>query len=443
MTRQYQVNSLLQTLLTSGSVSGLNDAELVARVADRSSAASDLAFASLVDRHGPMVLRVCRGALQNPHDAHDAFQATFLVLLRQAASLRRPEAVSSWLHGVAVRAARCLVRQKRRRMRYEREASQRIGFSFEPNRDDRELGRALHEEIEALPARERRVVVLCELQGRSYREAASNLGCPIGTVKSRLFEAKRRLRAGLTRRGFAPATTLMLAALAEEATACAVPWSLHAATLEAARSFVMNPALPSVEVVSTSVSALTVGVMRSMAIGKFKLMSIIATALVLTGSMVAGQFGGGGQQPQRTDGGDRLQSLETKLDRLIQVLEASAQSQAPKANAVAGSADTRPGDPFRGNLYTTNVPATGTYTTNVPTSGTVVAANAPRPGADSIEERLEQLDARVRRLESVILPVEKPKQDAQEPSRKANGVDFNYQKPSAEASTEADVIKKQ
>jgi hypothetical protein len=98
----------VRTLLSSGTVAALTDGQLLERFATRDGEAAEMAFAALVERHGPMVLRVCRRILADTHDAHDAFQATFLVLVRRAGSIRSRDSMASWLHGVAYRTASCV-----------------------------------------------------------------------------------------------------------------------------------------------------------------------------------------------------------------------------------------------------------------------------------------------------------------------------------------------
>ena len=156
-----------------------------------------------------MVLGVCRSSLGDPHDAEDAFQATFLVLARRASSLREPANLGPWLFGVARRTAQ---KARARRSRLERltqrvGAMNAIGAASESDRgiNREEEARVLHEEIDRLPEKYRTAVVLCDLEGRTHEEAARQLGWPIGTVGVRLMRARERLRDRLTRRGLSPA----------------------------------------------------------------------------------------------------------------------------------------------------------------------------------------------------------------------------------------------
>jgi len=178
-------NPLLQFLrkLTGGDAPLVPDPELLgrfARDADRS------AFELLLWRHGPMVLRTCQAVLRDPHDAEDAFQATFLVLARKAGSIGRREALGGWLYRVAHRLAVKLHRQRQRRAGHERQGPDLealVGEAAQPDAAaEGEVRRLVHAEVERLPAKYRAPVVLCYLEGCTNEEAAAQLGWPRGTV---------------------------------------------------------------------------------------------------------------------------------------------------------------------------------------------------------------------------------------------------------------------
>ena len=172
-------------LCRAGTFAGMSDGQLLERFLARGGEAGELAFAVLVERHGPMVLRVCRAALGDRHDAEDAFQATFLALVRGAGAIRRRDSVAPWLHGAALRVAACARAAGARRRKHEgRVAARRHDSARDRAADD--LGAVLHEEVGRLPARYRAAVLLCDLEGLSIAEAARHLGCPVGTVKSRV-----------------------------------------------------------------------------------------------------------------------------------------------------------------------------------------------------------------------------------------------------------------
>jgi len=207
----------IRTLFDSGTASGLTDRQLLEQFATRHDAAAEAAFEVLVLRHGPMVLRVCRNSLSDPHDAQDAFQATFLILVKRCCAIRRLESVGSWLFGVATRvAARARVDAARRRAA-ERHGALRIIEAVDPGDyaepDQPDFGPALQEQVCRLPEKYRSVVVLCYWQGLTQEQAAAQLGCPLGTVRSRLARAKSLLRRRLTRRGLATLAGAMAYAL--------------------------------------------------------------------------------------------------------------------------------------------------------------------------------------------------------------------------------------
>ena len=190
----------LRALWDVGVVGGLSDGQLLDRFATGSSESVEPAFQALVERHGPMVLRVCRRVLDDPHDADDAFQATFLVLLRRARSVRNRASLASWLHGVAMRiAARAKVEAARRRRIEARGIRPSIGPDPDPDRYD--LESLIHEELDRLPEKYRAPIVLCYLEGLTHEGAADQLGWPVGTVRGRLSRARDLLRSRLTRRG--------------------------------------------------------------------------------------------------------------------------------------------------------------------------------------------------------------------------------------------------
>jgi RNA polymerase sigma factor (sigma-70 family) len=188
----------------------MTDGQLLELFLRRQDEGAEEAFAVLVERHGPMVLRACHGVLRDPDDAQDVFQATFLVLVRKADSVRKRDSVGSWLFGVALRLARRTRADAARRRAREREGVERATTrhgACEPGvgAEAAEDCRALLEEIDRLPARYREPMLLCYLEGHTTEEAARRLGCPRGTVLSRLARARARLRERLGDRVIAPA----------------------------------------------------------------------------------------------------------------------------------------------------------------------------------------------------------------------------------------------
>ncbi len=182
-----------------------------------------MAFRDLVARHGPAVLRTCRRFVQDPHAAEDAMQATFLILVQRAPSVRDPEQLDRWLAGVARKvAARARKREVRRTEREQRWAEDHR----EVSRDDEkpiqnELRLAVREELGQLPDAYRQPLTLCYLDGLTHEEAADRIGCPVGTVKARLVRGRSRLRDRLDRRGVALSLGLLLLLLRRTSSASA------------------------------------------------------------------------------------------------------------------------------------------------------------------------------------------------------------------------------
>ena len=183
-----------------GTTGVMTDAALLERFVDRDREASQLAFAELVARHSPMVLRVCQTILHDAHDAEDAFQATFLVLARRAESIRKRASAASWLYGVARRVAMCARLSRSRQWIHERKAAELTRSSADATGWDDQF-EVLHDEIARLSDRYRVVIVLCDLEGLTEGQAAVRLGLPVGTVRSRLRRGRERLRGRLLSRG--------------------------------------------------------------------------------------------------------------------------------------------------------------------------------------------------------------------------------------------------
>jgi RNA polymerase sigma factor (sigma-70 family) len=199
----------LRVLFGAGVVGDLTDGELLERFLTRGEGAES-AFEALVARHGPMVYSVCRHILGTSHDAEDAFQATFLLLVRRASAIRSRDSIGSWLYGVARRVSVRARHENTRRRAREQSAgagvAQLVGKT--PAAADERIAPLL-DEIARLPERYRTPVLLCELGGQTHAEAARQLNWPIGTVSGRLSRARELLRSRIARRGAVGATGLL------------------------------------------------------------------------------------------------------------------------------------------------------------------------------------------------------------------------------------------
>jgi RNA polymerase sigma factor (sigma-70 family) len=238
----------------------------------------EAAFAALMLRHGPMVLGLCRRILHNLHDAEDAFQATFLVLARMGGSIRKGEAVASWLHGVAYRTAMKSRTALARRQQHERRAAEMPRGEPSAELSLQDLQAVLDEEVNRLPQKYRAPFVLCCLESKSRLEVARELGWKEGTLASRLAHARKLLGDRLTRRGITLSAALSASALSLDATSAPVPWPLAATTIQAALAFASGKAVPTC---STPAAALAECVVQAMFLTRIKRVAALLLALVL------------------------------------------------------------------------------------------------------------------------------------------------------------------
>jgi RNA polymerase sigma factor (sigma-70 family) len=243
------------------------------------------AFAALVQRHGPMVWGVCRRLLPNHQDAEDAFQATFLVLVRKAATVRPRDMVANWLYGVAdMTAHRGKVAAAKARRRERQFVNMPEPAVAEPDLCT-DLRPLLDQELTRLPDLYRVVVVLCDLEGKTRKETARQLGLPEGTVASRLARARAMLAKRLARHGLAVSGLALAAVLSKQAASACVPPSVVASTIKAAS--LLAAGQTAVGIISVKVAALTEGVVKTMFLTKLK----IATAVLLVAVAAAGSGG--------------------------------------------------------------------------------------------------------------------------------------------------------
>jgi RNA polymerase sigma factor (sigma-70 family) len=236
------------------------------------------AFAELVRRHGAMVFAVCRSVLRRHDDAEDAFQATLLILARRAGTIRKPDALSSWLHGVAHRVAlKARAERARRQTRESRATPPTVSASACDDLSWGELRAVLHAELAALPERFRTPLVLCYLEGLTQDEAAIRLGCTAATVKGRLQRGREKLRRRLERRGVTLTATL----------AAALTGQSLSAAVQGVPSFTEETA-------TATAKTLAGAVLRPLMPLKLAMLS----AVVLTASLVAAGLGLRGPTPE-------------------------------------------------------------------------------------------------------------------------------------------------
>ena len=301
------VQSSLVRLFTEGTMTGVGESQLLERFLAH---ADQAAFETIVRRHGPMVLAVCRRILSDPNDIDDAFQATFLVLVKKARSIRNHAVLGTWLHGVARRVAVRGQSDSRRRQAREHGGSDMTAWQDPRASDDdaAELWAILDEEVTRLPERYRSALVLCDLQGQTHEQAAAQLRCPVGTVKSRLARARDRLRSRLARRGIVSSAAILASALAPEP-ASAVTTELLASTLGAAARFLANREVAA-GAVSVAIASLVDGTLRSMSMSALKSGIVILT----TAGVVATGAGVFGYQDHGTRPTSNTVSLSTKTE---------------------------------------------------------------------------------------------------------------------------------
>jgi RNA polymerase sigma factor (sigma-70 family) len=402
----------LRGLFAFGVTGSLEDGQLLDRFVDRRDQVAEDAFAALVERHGPMVLGVCRRILHHTQEAEDAFQATFLVLARKAATIARRETLASWLYGVALRTAKDARGRAARRTANEQKVVP--ATHFDPARDEllAELRSILDEELARLPDRFRTALLLCELEGLSRRDASTRLGIAEGTLSSRLARAKTMLRDRLVRRGLFSTTAGLSAALAKEAKAVAIPFALADSTTRAAALSAAGCSLAGL--IPASTVSLSEEVLKVMLITKIK---AVALGLIAVGTVAAGAVLAQSARPQRigfaqpkgveaaiVPDNDRLREVESKLDRILEALGRPGRAAATaKAHATA-----RP-EPEFDDVATVVEDRPATSPALAAVSGTI-HATTDRIG--TLERRLADVERRLaeieRRLKATAAPAALP-----------------------------------
>jgi RNA polymerase sigma factor (sigma-70 family) len=396
------VHRHLGQLFEGQSVAGLGEVQLLERFVERR---DEPAFAALVARHGPMVLGVCRRILADPLDVEDAFQATFLVLVRRAGSLRDRDRLAPWLFGVARKVATRARADLARRRDREKSGFEEIAAISRLDDPTRELGRALFEEIDRLPGSLREPILLCCVEGLSYDEAAAQLRSTAPAIRGRLARARGRLKDRLTRRGFAPTVGTLGVLLSAEVVSAAVPLRLLKTTIQVAKA----------GAVPAGVEFLAEGVIRTMILTKSKILAAAVVACGVAGSSmgVSAQFGGEAQRNKVE--AERLDQVEKKLDRVLDALEgrhvappARFTSVVPQPPATPAPATVTSG--VHSYDIVPDVPGQSRTTTTV----RGVLAN----------DRLEKLEHKLQSLEERILKLERKfSSDTVDPSSTAPRVD--------------------
>ena len=263
---------------------GLSDRELLARFVE---AHEEAAFTVLIERHGPMVLGVCRRSLPNLHDAEDACQATFLVLARKAASVRKQTSISSWLHGVACRVAISLKRDHARRRNRERGVDRPAPRDPAAEVSWREVQTILDDELQQLPERYRTPLILCYLECMTRDEAAQHLGLSTASLRGRLERARDLLRRQLASRGVTLAAAMSAAAVGPGLAKAAPSPTLVVSLTKAAVLMAAGQPL-SDSVVAAEVITLTQEILKNMFLTKLKL----GTAAILCAGLLVAMIGG-------------------------------------------------------------------------------------------------------------------------------------------------------
>jgi RNA polymerase sigma factor (sigma-70 family) len=352
----------------------LSDGQLLERYLSQR---DEAAFEALVHQHGPMVLSLCRRHLRDPADVEDAFQATFLVLVRKAPAIRRRELLSSWLYGVAYKVSTRARSNRLKRHGRETDGVDLLEAPTDPSPlESAELGRILDLELSRLPEKYRLPLILCYLNDRTHEQAAAELSWPVGTVRSRLARGRVLLRGRLARRGYVPSVAILGLAfdMPSRTFTAPVPPSLVRATVAAAEDFL--PAAPAGAVaaagstvlfpsLSGSATTLAQGVLTTMALTQMK---VIGAGLVAAG-MLAGGVGAGAWALGSSGPGP----------------------QADKRNSAARSADQPPVKPSENPPVPASLPP--------PAGVTRSATAAPATAREAeLEARLANLEKKLDRL---------------------------------------------
>jgi RNA polymerase sigma factor (sigma-70 family) len=270
----------IRVTVTARFLGALTDAELLERfIAQR----DEVAFGALLERHAPMVLGVCRRVVSDTHLAEDVLQASFLLLARKAASIRKREALAAWLHGTALRLARRAAAEAARACRADRPAPAASPSDPLADLSGRELLQVLDEELAGLPESYRIPLLLCHLEGHTRDEAAVRLGWSAGQVKGRLERGRRLLRDRLVKRGVALPAALSAMLVSDSLLCAAVPNVLVPTLARTASAFATGAASAAIP---ARALCLTEGALKTMFVNRLKLLTISVLVLGLVSSGV-------------------------------------------------------------------------------------------------------------------------------------------------------------
>ncbi len=264
---------------------GANDALLLGRFID---CRDEAAFAAIVRLHGRPVWGVCRRILSHHHDAEDAFQATFLVLARKAASIRPREMVANWLYGVAYRTSLKAKTAAGKRGQLEKQVLNMPEPASLPQEPWQKLAPLIDQELAHLPDKYRIVILLCDMEGKTGKEAARQLKIPEGTLSTRLRTARALLAKRLARHRLMLSGAVLAAALSK--LTAAAPSAAVSAASKAGPLFAAGQAAAS-GLVSAHVAALTEGVLKAMLLDKIKsaTLVLVLAAFALGGGLLVHQ----------------------------------------------------------------------------------------------------------------------------------------------------------
>ncbi len=274
----------IKRIFDEGTPTSQSDEQLLTQFA---SAGDEVAFAALVARYGQMVAAVSRNMLNDQNDVEDAFQATFLILVRRAGSIRQGEALGAWLHRVAVRVALEANRMSVRKSADERKAMERLTTGFQVDEAQEDRASVLHQELDRLSGRYRFPIVLCYLQDLTHAQAAVQLGLSVGTLRRRLAKGRKLLQARLSHRGVGLTASLRGSFHAPSIGTVAFSDRIHTTTRAAMDLMAVAG--------STRAAAFAKGAQKAMTLTRLKITTATLAVAAATTLAFAAGIGGAGE----------------------------------------------------------------------------------------------------------------------------------------------------